>query len=175
MSGVSRRTFLQLTGAGAVGGALAPWSTAQAQAESPATVGQATLPYPEVAVGKAGALEPGQPKTFFYPDQRSPCLVVRLGEANPLGVGPDSDIVAYSQLCTHMGCPVSYSHAEKTFKCPCHFTVFDPERNGQMVSGQATVNLPRVLLRHDAADDSVYAVGVEGLIYGRQANMLETA
>lgn len=175
MSGYSRRNFLQLTGAGAVGGALAPWGTGEAKTQSPATVGRATLPYPEVAVAKAGTLEPGKAKNFFYPDQRSPCLVVRLGEPNQLGVGPNGDIVAYSQLCTHMGCPVSYSHAEKTFKCPCHFSVFDPEHNGQMVSGQATVNLPRVLLRHDTTDDSIYAIGVEGLIYGRQANVLETA
>jgi len=50
--------------------------------------------------------------------------------------------------------------------------VFDAELNGQMVSGQATVNLPRILLNYRDSDDAIDAVGVEGLIYGRQANIL---
>ena len=174
MSGISRRKFLKAGGAGAVGGALAPWSAGHAQS-GPQQVGQATLPYPEHALGKADELEPGKPMTFNYPDEQSPCVVIRLGRPNPVGVGPDGDIVAYSRLCTHMGCPVTYASEEKTLRCPCHFTVFDPELNGQMVSGQATVNLPRVLLRYNSDDDSLHAVGVEGLIYGRQANVLETA
>ena len=174
MSGISRRKFLKAGGAGAVGGAMAPWSAGHAQS-GPQQVGQATLPYPAHALGKADELEPGKPMTFNYPDEQSPCVVIRLGSPNPVGVGPDGDIVAYSRLCTHMGCPVTYASEEKTLRCPCHFTVFDPELNGQMVSGQATVNLPRVLLRYNSDDDSLHAVGVEGLIYGRQANVLETA
>ena len=41
-----------------------------------------------------------------------------------------------------------------------------------MVCGQATENLPRVLLDYDAKTDTLNAVGVDGLIYGRQANVL---
>lgn len=41
-----------------------------------------------------------------------------------------------------------------------------------MITGQATEDLPRILLRYDAEDDSITAIGVDGLIYGRQANIL---
>ena len=41
-----------------------------------------------------------------------------------------------------------------------------------MISGQATEDLPRVLLEYNADTDTVTAVGIDGLIYGRQANIL---
>ena len=71
-----------------------------------------------------------------------------------------------------MGCPVTYDATEHVFKCPCHFSMFDAEKGGQMICGQATENLPRVHLEYDASAGTVAAVGVEGLIYGRQANVL---
>jgi arsenite oxidase small subunit len=95
-----------------------------------------------------------------------------MGSAVPGGIGPNQDIVAYSSLCTHMGCPVQYESATKVFKCGCHYSLFDAENAGQMVCGQATEDLPRVLLDYDAKTDTVSAVGVDGLIYGRQANIL---
>jgi arsenite oxidase small subunit len=71
-----------------------------------------------------------------------------------------------------MGCPVAYDADSKTFKCGCHFSMFDAEKSGQMVCGQATENLPRIKLEYDAKTDSVHASGVDGLIYGRQSNIL---
>jgi arsenite oxidase small subunit len=71
-----------------------------------------------------------------------------------------------------MGCPVQYESGTKTFKCSCHFSMFDAEMGGQMVCGQATENLPRIKLGYDAKTDSVHATGVDGLIYGRQSNIL---
>jgi arsenite oxidase small subunit len=41
-----------------------------------------------------------------------------------------------------------------------------------MVCGQATENLPRIKLDYDAKTDSIHASGVDGLIYGRQSNIL---
>ncbi len=41
-----------------------------------------------------------------------------------------------------------------------------------MICGQATENLPRIVLDYDAQDGAVTAIGVDGLIYGRQANVL---
>lgn len=109
---------------------------------------------------------------FSYPDEASPCLAVKLGKRVPGGVGPDGDIVGYSVLCTHMGCPTSYDQISKTFKCPCHFSEFDAEKSGQMICGQATQDLPRIRLHYDAGTDALTAVGVTGLIYGRQANII---
>ncbi|MGS2744128.1 arsenate reductase (azurin) small subunit [Halomonas sp. LS-001] len=175
---LSRRQFLAFTGTTAAGSAALGGSlllNPAHAAEGSKQPGKVNLDYPTTAVSKAGDLKVGQPVSFTYPDASSPCTLVKTGRKTQGGIGPDGDIVAYSILCTHMGCPVNYSVEERTFKCPCHFSVFDSELNGQMVSGQATENLPRILLSYKDSDDSITAVGVEGLIYGRQANILPSA
>lgn len=169
---VSRRDFLKLGGSAAAGSAsMLLWRQADA-AEPPADSGRVTLDYPRQAVGRAADLPVGEQVAFSYPDSASPCAVVRTGERVAGGVGPDGDIVAYSVLCTHMGCPVQYERRSGVFKCPCHFSLFDPTRRGQQVCGQATVDLPQVRLAYDEATDTITAVGVDGLIYGRQSNIL---
>lgn len=174
VSKLSRRDFLKMGGQTAVyaGATVASAGVATAASEAPSKGNNATLDYPQVVINKAAALPLNTAVTFFYPDAGSLCAIVRLGHAVPGGVGPDQDIVAYSAWCTHMGCPVSYDPDSRNFKCPCHFSVFDCEKSGQMVTGQATENLPRIVLRYDPSDDSVTAIGVDGLIYGRQANIL---
>lgn len=169
---LSRRFFLKSSGgaAAAVGGVVIPIQNAHAAPA--ADVGSTTLPYPKKAVGKARGMPMNQAVPFSYPDASSPCVAIKIGNAVPGGVGPNGDIVAFSSLCTHMGCPVAYEGGTKTFKCGCHFSVFDPEMGGQMVCGQATEDLPKIRLQYDAKTDSVTAVGVDGLIYGRQANIL---
>jgi arsenite oxidase small subunit len=166
---VSRREFLKFTGGVAAGAAALPTN---AEAAPATDAGSTVLPYKAKAVGKAGPLAVNQPVTFTFPDAASPCALVKMGSPVPGGVGPNQDIVAYSTLCTHMGCPVAYDPAQKVFKCPCHFSMFDAEKGGQMICGQATENLPRVVLKYNAKDDAVTAVAIDGLIYGRQSNIL---
>lgn len=170
---LTRRSFLKLSGTGGVAAAatLIPIASAHAQFDD-AVTGRVSLPYPEQSLGAAAKLSVDAPLQFTYPDEGSPCVAVKLGHPSPGGIGPDRDIVAYSTLCTHMGCPTVFDGKTKTFKCPCHFSEFDAERAGQMICGQATENLPRILLRYDASTDAISAIGVEGLIYGRQANVL---
>jgi arsenite oxidase small subunit len=168
-SEVSRRTFLKLSGAVAATAAAGAGGTAEA---APPSQTRATLPYPQKVVGSAPKLQVNAPQIFNYPDAASPCTLIKAGKPVPGGVGPESDIVAYSNLCTHMGCPVAYNAAERVFKCPCHFSMFDAELSGQMICGQATENLPQIELRYNAKDGSVSAVGVNGLIYGRQSNLI---
>lgn len=169
---IGRRFFLKSGGAAAAvaGGSVIPIHNANAAA--PAAQATTALPYPKKAVGKAGGMPVNQVVNFTYPDASSPCYAIRMGSAVPGGVGPNGDIVAYSAYCTHMGCPVAYDGSTRTFKCGCHFSIFDPENLGQMVTGQATEDLPRIKLEYDAKTDSVHAVGVDGLIYGRQSNIL---
>lgn len=174
MANISRREFLKVGGTGAAtagaaiatGGLLSP-TTAEAADSS-----RTTLPYPVTQVINAKKLAVNKPLSFTYPDKASPCQLVRMGKAVPGGVGPDNDIVAYSTMCTHMGCPVTYDTESRNFKCPCHYSVFDSEKSGQMVTGQATENLPRIQLSYDAKTGNISAVGIDGLIYGRQANIL---
>lgn len=168
---LTRRAFIKVgglaAGAGAAVTALTP-SAAGAAVPEP----RVTLPYRPKLVATAKALKVNQPQGFAYPDPSSPCIAVKMGEAVPGGVGPERDIVAYSLLCTHQGCPTSYDPKTRCFKCPCHFTLFDAEKGGQMVCGQAPTPLPRVVLEWEPRDDGVRAVAVDGLIYGRQANIL---
>jgi len=172
---LSRRRFLTFTGttaagSAALGGSLI-FNPAHAQ-EGSQQPGKVNLDYPVTTLNNAADLKVGQPVRFNYPDDASPCMLVKTGRETRGGVGPDGDIVAYSILCTHMGCPVSYSAEQRTFKCPCHFQCV--RRRTQWPDGLRSGNgkSPRILLNYRDSDDAIDAVGVEGLIYGRQANIL---
>ena len=160
---VSRLRFLTASGA-------ATASLVACGPQSSTTTAEAPSPPPPVAVAKAKSFQVGKAVAFQYPDAQAPALAVKMGQKVEGGVGPDGDIVAYSQLCVHRGCPVSYHAGTRTFVCPCHYSVYDPERSGQLVIGHATTNLPRITLAYDASSDDVTATGVQGLIYGRSDN-----
>ena len=64
---LSRRDFFKVTGGVAAGAGLAIGGQAQAAAQ----VGQATLPYPHKALGKAAALKVNSPVAFQFPDAAS--------------------------------------------------------------------------------------------------------
>lgn len=168
---LSRRDFLKISGGAAAGAGAAIAGVANAEA-APSDPGRSTLPYKPKVLGKAKSLPVNTAQAFNYPDASSPCAMIKTGAAVPGGVGPEKDIVAYSTLCSHMGCPVAYDQKKRIFICPCHFSTFDAEMAGQMVCGQATEDLPQIVLQYNAKDDTVTAVAVNGLIYGRQSNIL---
>ncbi|MFZ3323087.1 MAG: arsenate reductase (azurin) small subunit [Usitatibacter sp.] len=165
---ITRRDFLKASGSVVAAVPVAASTSADAAGDP----GRAMPQYPVKGIGRAASMSADKPVAFTYPDASSPCVALKLGAPVPGGVGPDRDIVAYSTMCTHMGCPVAYDAATKSFKCPCHFSMFDAEKEGQMICGQATENLPRIILKYDNASGSVSAVAVDGLIYGRQSNVL---
>jgi arsenite oxidase small subunit len=166
--GITRRDFLKASGSVAAAIPVAASTSAQAAADDS---GRAAPQYPVKGIGRVASLSASQPVAFTYPDAASPCVALKLGAPVPGGVGPDRDIVAYSTMCTHMGCPVAYDAGTKSFKCPCHYSMFDAEKEGQMICGQATENLPRIILRYNN-NGTISAVAVDGLIYGRQSNVL---
>lgn len=173
---LSRRDLLKWGGSAAASAAALAGGAAPAAAQSPAGApASGVRGYPATALGRAAELQTGVPVQFNYPDAASPCVLLKTGSAAPGGIGPQRDIVAFSVLCTHRGCPVAYDAGARTFKCPCHFSIFDPEKSGQQVCGQATVNLPQIVLDYDVAADRISAVGIDGLIYGRVTNLLESA
>jgi arsenite oxidase small subunit len=172
---IGRRFFLKSGGAAAAvaGSVVIPIHNANAATPANAAAASSTaLNYPSKAIGKVAGMPLNEAVSFNYPDDQSMCYAIRMGTAVPGGVGPNGDIVAYSAMCTHMGCPLQYDGASRTFTCGCHFSIFDPEQHGQMVCGQATENLPVIKLSYDAKSDTVHAVGVDGLIFGRQSNIL---
>jgi Rieske Fe-S protein len=87
--------------------------------------------------------------TFTYPVEHEPCVLVR--------VGP-SELVAFSQKCTHLSCAVIPRPEEEAFYCPCHEGRFDL-RTGVPTAGPPRRPLPRISLEIRGRD--VYATGVE--------------
>jgi len=60
-------------------------------------------------------------------------------------------IVAYSKICTHVGCPISLN--ERTthhLLCPCHQSTFDLADSGKVVFGPAGRHLPQLPLGVDS-------------------------
>lgn len=53
-------------------------------------------------------------------------------------------VFAYSEICTHQGCTVSYSPADKLLICPCHGSTYDPFNNAKVLSGPAPAPVPKV-------------------------------
>ena len=125
--------------------------------------------YPRLSVAKVGDLQPNKPVDFEYPLAGQQSVLLDIGEEVPGGVGDNGSIVAYSVLCQHMGCPVPYDAEERHFHCPCHQTLYDPAREGNVIQGVAQQPLPRVELEVDG--DDVVATGVQGLIYGYRENL----
>src|SRR6201987_2814946 len=81
--------------------------------------------------------------TFNYPLDDEPNILVKLGVAVDGGVGPDKDIVAYSDICQHLGCNPTFVHpggaapfcnpsyAAKgpEMYCCCHGSIYDLTNN----------------------------------------------
>jgi ubiquinol-cytochrome c reductase iron-sulfur subunit len=69
------------------------------------------------------------------------------------------DIVAYSKLCTHVGCPVGLYQAELgLLLCPCHQSTFDVMRHAEPIFGPAARSLPQLPLALDG-DGFIIATG----------------
>lgn len=95
----------------------------------------------ELAVGKS--------ITFDYPAEHDTCVLVRLSE---------TELVAYSQKCTHLSCAVVPRPDKGVLHCPCHEGFFDL-RTGRNIAGPPPRPLPRIHL--EVRGGEVYATGIE--------------
>ena len=94
----------------------------------------------KVRIVKLAALKVGATKNFALANG-APAILFRT----------KTGVFAYSAICTHQGCTVSYTPASKTLKCPCHSSEFDPFKSGNVVAGPATSKLPPVKVSVDGA------------------------
>ena len=129
--------------------------------------------YPRRLVVRTSKLADDELVYFRYPDDdiQNSGFIVKLGERAGGGVGRGQDIVAFSAFCPHMGgvlAGVYNSEHKVSGPCPLHLTTFDLTRHGMVISGHATQSLPQILLQTEG--DNIYAVGVQGLIYGLNKN-----
>ena len=69
----------------------------------------------------------------------------------------DTEVVAFSQKCTHLGCVVYYEADEHRWHCPCHEGNFDAE-TGDVISGPPLRPLGRIDV--ETRDDGmIWALG----------------
>jgi ubiquinol-cytochrome c reductase iron-sulfur subunit len=65
-------------------------------------------------------------------------------------------IVAYSKICTHVGCPVGlYEQTTHHLLCPCHQSTFDVTQDAKVIFGPAKRPLPQLQI---TVDDEGYLV-----------------
>lgn len=107
-----------------------------------------------------------------------PCTLLRVPHSVPGGLEASEGrhLVAFSRVCTHLGCPVNLVRDPEVLAfafnyrpprgeqhpqlgCRCHYSVFDPLRAGAAVFGKANGPLPRVRL--ELRGNDIYATGIE--------------
>lgn len=81
-------------------------------------------------------------------------LLIRLREdeiPEEARAGSYGGLVAYSKLCTHMGCSVAlYEQVTQHLLCPCHQSTFDVRQNCKVIFGPAKRPLPQLPITVDA-------------------------
>ncbi|MCC2593432.1 Rieske (2Fe-2S) protein [Tessaracoccus sp. OS52] len=67
-----------------------------------------------------------------------------------------SGILAYSKICTHVGCPISlWERQTHHLLCPCHQSTFDLGNSGVVVFGPAARSLPQLPIKVNAEGNLV--------------------
>ncbi len=92
---------------------------------------------------------------FVREKAKSPIVIVRM-EPERIKI-PDSrkdwhvaGILAYSKICTHVGCPISlWERTTHHLLCPCHQSTFDLGDSGVVVFGPAARSLPQLPIAVD--------------------------
>ncbi|NBR93264.1 MAG: Rieske (2Fe-2S) protein [Actinobacteria bacterium] len=60
-------------------------------------------------------------------------------------------IIAFSKICSHMGCPVAlYEQQTKHLLCPCHQSTFDVPTGAKVIFGPAARPLPQLSITVDS-------------------------
>jgi Rieske Fe-S protein len=104
---------------------------------------------PEVEVATLADISVGSSRTFHFPTEIDPAILIR----------PDAEsLLAYSSQCTHLQCPVLPEIDTGRLHCPCHAGYFDI-RTGQPLAGPPRRSLSRISLV--IRDGTVYATGIE--------------
>lgn len=110
---------------------------------------QSRREFPRARIASVREIAEGGSLLFRYPSKEDPCILVR---------DRAGELVAYSQVCTHLSCAVVHRPEENTLFCPCHHGYFSVEE-GRPTAGPPTRPLPRIRL--EQAGDDLFAIGVE--------------
>ncbi|BCS92616.1 hypothetical protein L3N51_02389 [Metallosphaera sp. J1] len=127
--------------------------------------------YQKQMVANYNSLTVGSPVTTTY--MGYPITIVRTGVKSVGGVGPNGDVVAFSNVCVHMGGPVQYDPKTNCGVCPYHYSQYDFTRGGIQVIGHPNQFLPQVILEYDSTTGNIYALGFNRLLYGVYDNIAQ--
>jgi thiosulfate dehydrogenase [quinone] large subunit len=83
---------------------------------------------------KLADLKVGGTYNFTHSSQGVPAVLFRT----------KAGVFAYSAICTHQGCTVSYNSTSKRLKCPCHGAEFDPANGAKAVAGPTQTPLSKI-------------------------------
>jgi quinol---cytochrome c reductase iron-sulfur subunit len=105
----------------------------------------------DLRVGSVAHIVPeGLDKAPDYLEEKAKAAVLLLrldpGDLDPRSQpGAYQGIVAYSKICTHMGCPVAlYEQQTHHLLCPCHQSTFDVTQDCKVIFGPAKRPLPQL-------------------------------
>ncbi len=180
--GLSAAVVLVIFGVGAIAKSLTAPSevlttqTSTTTASAPTTTQTGIQPsspgFPVIVIANVSDLALNKVVYFNYPLQETPNILVKLGVKASGGVGPDGDIVAFSQVCQHLGCiygyvkaggspscDSSYTAAGPQGYCCCHGSAYDLTEGAKVLAGPAPRPLPQVILKVDSSGD-IYATGM---------------
>lgn len=101
------------------------------------------------AIARLDEVPVGGSKTFNYPEETDPCLLLRPSERS---------LLAYDQKCTHLSCAVIPEMSKGQLRCPCHHGYFEMN-TGRPLAGPPRRPLPRITL--EIRDGIIYATGIE--------------
>jgi len=119
----TRRAFLAAAGAAGIGYAAALAYPIYRYLASPAEMAANTSAITEVTLKDAQKLPAGSALMFKFGS--SPAMLIH---------HQDGSWVAFSAVCTHLGCTVQFEPQMNRIHCACHGGVYDP-RTGANVSG----------------------------------------
>ncbi len=122
---ISRRYFLELVGAGAIGISAIGALVLTGNYLSPNVVKE---PPTRFKIGTPEQYPPGSVTL----DKEQKVFIVRAREGN---------FYALSAVCTHLGCITNWKQEEDVIACPCHGSRF--AKDGRKVAGPAPRSLPR--------------------------------
>lgn len=119
---------------------------------------------------KRTSILPGQAALAFPAGKEAQDNLIMVLHLNPedlveptrLDWAPEG-FVAYSAICTHLGCTVNYSHDPMEgapyphIHCPCHAGLFNPQAGAIVVGGPPPRPLPQLPLRLEG--ESLVAAG----------------
>jgi len=156
----SRRTILRVFGAAgvvAVGeilalGLRAVSGAANAPSATPGT-GSASSGGTSSAggnvIGNVKNIPLNSAATFNVAGNNDPGVLVHL---------PNDQFAAYDAVCTHAGCTVAYNSGSKHLECPCHGSVFDPAKQGSVLTGPARQPLGNIKITIDNGTGAITQV-----------------